>query len=194
VTTERKITANRQNALQSTGPRTAEGKRISSQNATRLGIFCQQVLLDDEDPGELQLLARAIRADLEPSGPMELSVVDLTISVLWHLRRLLRIETGIYRLYEVYKGVNGGAPVAFAHDASQLDCLSRVARMETTLERRLHKALHELRTLQTRRAGRAQQDAAIEVDVRPANDDQEGGGRSRWIESDALPLINSDQP
>lgn len=184
MTTPSKIEANRRNCLNSTGPRTPEGKRISSQNASKLGIFSRELLLREENEAELHFFGRAIRGDLRPSGPIECSLVELIISTLWRLRRLLRIECGLFDMYKVYKGVDGGAPVAFAHDASQLDCFSRVARMETALERRLYKSLHELRNLQASRLRKSIRDSsALEVDVSPkaARPKEQNPAWRQWI-------------
>lgn len=181
MTSAIKREANRRNSLQSTGPRTPEGKRISSQNATKLGIFSRELLLNEESEAELQVLARAVRADLQPRGPIESSLVDLIISVLWRLRRLLRIEAGIFEMYKVYKGRDGGAPVAFAHDASQLDCFSRLGRAEATLERRLYKALSELARLQTSRLRPDSETIDIEATATPQAAEQPLKGWRRWL-------------
>lgn len=164
VSTTKQIAANRLNAEKSTGPKTVEGKTISAQNATKLGIFSREIVLPDEDLAELQMLGRAIRADLKPSGPVELALAEIVISALWRLRRILKIETGLFEMYRRYKGVDGGPPVAFAHDASQMDCFWRVERMETTLERRLYKALAELARVQSSRRVKNNDDA-IEIDA-----------------------------
>jgi hypothetical protein len=148
VTSAIKVETNRRNSLRSTGPKTPEGKQVASRNATKLGLFSRELLLRDESEVELHLLARAVRADLQPDGPIEQALVELIISVLWRLRRLLRIESGLFEMYKVYKGLDGGAAVAFAHDASQLGCFGRLDRAETSLERRLYKAMQELRNLQ----------------------------------------------
>jgi hypothetical protein len=153
MTSDKKVESNRRNASQSTGPRTPEGKRIASQNASKLGIFSRELLLRGEDEAELHMFARALRADLQPCGPMEMSLAEIIIGALWRLRRLLRIETGLIEMYRTYKGVDGGPPVAFAHDASQLDCFARVGRAETNLEKRLYRAIHELKCLQQTRRG-----------------------------------------
>ena len=57
VTSARQRQANQRNALQSTGPRTADGKRRASRNATKHGLLARDLLLDDEDA------ARAPSAD-----------------------------------------------------------------------------------------------------------------------------------
>jgi hypothetical protein len=182
MTSIKKIEANRRNALRSTGPKTPEGKRIAAQNASKLGIFSRELLLRGESEAELHLFARAIRADLEPSGPVEQCLVEVVISVLWRLRRLLRIEAGLFEMYRTYKGIDGGVSVAFAHDASQLDCFARVARGETSLERRLYKTLQELKRLQKSRSEKIAPDS-IEVEATqtvPDSDEQVSSWR-RWI-------------
>ena len=151
MSSSKQIEANRLNSLRSTGPKTPEGKQISAQNASKLGIFSRELLLSSENADELQMLARAIRADLKPEGAVEFALVEIIVSALWRLRRFFRIEHGLFEMYKHYKGVDGGPSVAFAHDASQLDCFSRLARMETTSERRLYKALSELKQLQRHR-------------------------------------------
>ena len=174
-----RIQANRRNSLKSTGPKTPEGKRIASQNACKLGIFSGELLLRDESEVELQILARAVRADLRPEGPMEHMLVELIISVLWRLRRLLRIETGIFEMYRTYKGVDGGVAVSFAHDSSQLDCLSRLDRAGTSLERRLYRAMQELQILQRTRGTRAEGAIAVETRELPTATNEQDLGCSQ---------------
>jgi hypothetical protein len=52
----KKIEANRRNAQQSTGPKTAEGKANSAKNAVKHGIFVKQILqgADDEEAAEIE--------------------------------------------------------------------------------------------------------------------------------------------
>ncbi len=47
---EAKLEANRRNAKLSSGPRTPEGKRRSSQNAVTHGLRAETLVLLDEDP------------------------------------------------------------------------------------------------------------------------------------------------
>ena len=44
----------------STGPRTAEGKAASSQNSFKHGLYSKQLVIQGEDPAELD----ALKADL----------------------------------------------------------------------------------------------------------------------------------
>lgn len=88
--------ANRANALKSTGPRTLEGKVVSSQNAIRHGLLSRSVLLIDEDAGELVELRTALEEQLHPEGILESIVVDRIVSAIWRLRRLGRVEAGLF--------------------------------------------------------------------------------------------------
>ena len=46
---DRKRQANRVNALKSTGPKTAEGKAVSSRNATKHGLTAQSAVVLEEE-------------------------------------------------------------------------------------------------------------------------------------------------
>jgi len=50
MATPAQISANTRNAQQSTGPRTTQGKRTSSQNALTHGLSSKDMTLPDEDP------------------------------------------------------------------------------------------------------------------------------------------------
>ena len=71
MTTAAKTAANCANALQSTGPRTVEGKTRSSMNAVRHGILSRAVLLPDESPEEFESFAAGWRTALMPVGEAE---------------------------------------------------------------------------------------------------------------------------
>ena len=87
---------NRRNAQRSTGPKTAEGKARVAQNAVVHGLLSRETLLPDEDPQMLERLAEAMRAALNPEGPQEQLLVEMMVRALWRLRRLGRVETGIF--------------------------------------------------------------------------------------------------
>jgi hypothetical protein len=96
MTSDKKIEANRQNALKSTGPRTPEGRDAVRLNVTRHGLLSKEVLLPGEDANALQQLDEDLRAELRPVGELENLLVDRIISAYWRLRRLGRVETGIF--------------------------------------------------------------------------------------------------
>jgi len=59
MATPAQILANRQNALKSTGPRSAEGKAVSRFNALKTGIDAKAQVIPGENPAELQALIDA---------------------------------------------------------------------------------------------------------------------------------------
>ena len=95
MATERQIAANRQNAKSSTGPRTDYGKRRSRRNAMRHGLTAETVIDVFEDPAAYRALQRAIYADYRPRSNFELQLVGRLVSLLWRLRRVTAIESGM---------------------------------------------------------------------------------------------------
>jgi hypothetical protein len=96
MTSERKTEANRRNALKSTGPKTPEGKAAVRTNAMRHGLLSREVLLSGEDPEALRELGEHLRAELQPVGELENLLVDRIVAAGWRLRRLRRVEAGIF--------------------------------------------------------------------------------------------------
>lgn len=104
---------------------------------------------------EFSAFARGIYADWEPVGTTERTLVELIISTLWRHRRLQSVEGGLFEMYRVYKGVDGGPATAFVQDGLQVDSFGRLAKCEAALERRLFKLLKDLSQLQESRRSRS---------------------------------------
>jgi hypothetical protein len=96
MTSPKKIEANRRNAEKSTGPRTPEGKDAVRLNAMKHGLLSKELLLPVEDADALQELAENVRTELRPLGELESLLVDRIIAAFWRLRRLGRVESGIF--------------------------------------------------------------------------------------------------
>jgi hypothetical protein len=101
MTSDKQAQANRRNALKSTGPKTPEGKAAVRHNATKHGLLSQEVLLPEEDAATLEELDEHLRAELQPVGELEGLLVDRIIAAYWRLRRLGRVEAGIFA-WELY--------------------------------------------------------------------------------------------
>ncbi len=67
-TSEARRRANKQNAQNSTGPQTDEGKKRSSLNATRHGLLAQTLHLPEEDMAAYHEFTDAYVKDLSPRG------------------------------------------------------------------------------------------------------------------------------
>ena len=101
MTSEKQAQANRRNALKSTGPKTPEGKAAVRLNANKHGLRSQEILLSGEDEEALKELDENLRAELQPVGELENLFVDGIVAAHWRLRRLRRVEAGIFA-WELY--------------------------------------------------------------------------------------------
>ena len=101
MTSEKQIQANRRNALKSTGPKTPQGKAAIRLNANKHGLRSQEVLLPGEDEEALNELDENLRAELQPVGELENLLVEGIVAAHWRLRRLRRVEAGIFA-WELY--------------------------------------------------------------------------------------------
>jgi hypothetical protein len=104
MTSDKQMVANRRNALASTGPRSSAGKATVRLNALKHGLLSQEVLLPDEDPRELGELGKQLREQLQPVGEMEELLVDRILASLWRLKRLGRVEAGLFT-WKYYESV-----------------------------------------------------------------------------------------
>ena len=92
--TEKAIAANRRNAQRSTGPKTADGKAVTSLNALKHGLRSSSLAvphLEDADNWEAHL-TQTLKA-LSPVGYLETVLAERAASALWRLGRAVRYES-----------------------------------------------------------------------------------------------------
>jgi hypothetical protein len=170
MTSDKQAQANRRNALKSTGPKSPEGKAAVRHNATKHGLLSQEVLLPEEDAAALEELGERLRAELQPVRELEGMLVDRIIAAYWRLRRLGRVEAGIF-IQESYGDVGDSDAsmlgLSFIRDGNGANAFSKLSRYETAIERSLYKALHELQRLQAGRntEGNVPPPAVVDVEV-----------------------------
>ncbi len=90
--TEAQLTANRRNALKSTGPRTAEGKAAASQNSVSHGLSAAKDVISSESQADFDLLHAQILDELAPAGPMESILAERIVTLSWRLKRVGRFQ------------------------------------------------------------------------------------------------------
>jgi len=96
MTSDKQVRANKQNALKSTGPKTPKGKAAVRHNALKHGLLSQEVLLPGEDESAFNELGESLKDELQPVGELENLLVERIIATTWRLRRLGRVEAGIF--------------------------------------------------------------------------------------------------
>lgn len=98
---DKKVQANRENALKSTGPKTERGKYFSRTNALRHGLFSRfpaDFALLGENPKEYETLLQELHDDYHPVGRAEELEVESMAKCWWRLRRAYRFENSSNRL------------------------------------------------------------------------------------------------
>ena len=134
-------TANANNALLSTGPRTEEGKAHSSQNARQHGLSAAQLVIAAEDREEFDELHTQLQSDVRPQGALQQILFEQLVTAAWNLRRIRRMETELTASARTYLDILDNPDLT-----SKLD---RLARHHTRIERTFHRSLRELKSLQT---------------------------------------------
>jgi len=98
---ERKIQANRRNALRSSGPKTARGKRTVARNAIKHGFLAQEVVITagdgKENLEEFHAMVERLWEYYEPVGVVEEILVQRIATCWWRLARAIRAENGEIR-------------------------------------------------------------------------------------------------
>jgi hypothetical protein len=151
MSTLRQIEANRRNAARSTGPRSVEGKAVSSMNALQSGIHAESTIITDEDPEALTQLAETFYRDHQPQTAMECALLDNIIRDTWLLTRFFRIDAEIID-YEietaVYRKPDNQAGRAFMTSSTHQIRLQR--RIDSTRKSQIQ-AFKEFQRLQAER-------------------------------------------
>jgi hypothetical protein len=111
MTSFRQIEANRRNALNSTGPRTQEGKKRSRRNALRHGLTAETVLEVLEDPADYKAFEMSVTADFDAQTAVERELVLRLASLLWRLRRAIAVETGLLHMHVESEAHKEGRPL-----------------------------------------------------------------------------------
>lgn len=127
-------------------------------NALKHGILSKQLILESESASDLQTLHTDISLDLKPIGTMEKMLVDQIVSGYWRLKRLYRVET---ESMDWYKNDNGGFSIISESEKQQErksvrdmihnQSIEIILRYQTTIERSIYRAYHELERLQAKR-------------------------------------------
>jgi hypothetical protein len=136
--------ANRSNARQSTGPRTADGKTRVSQNAVRHGLTGRHPVVRSDEREAFAALRDGLTAELDPQGALEELAFQQILLAAWNLQRFSRLEAE--------------ASTGTLHDFTNpvtAALLDRLSLYQSRAQRAFSKGISELRILQTNRALRA---------------------------------------
>jgi len=143
------------NGAKSRGPKTPQGRAISSMNAFRHGLSAKTLILQNEDPVKFAEMLNDYFDYLEPTNPIEVDLVADIVAARWRLRRIWRFETAMIDIemdtqapdfekrFEKYdEDMRGGAAFSALTDKSK--GISTALRYDIHLSRTYRKSLQEL--------------------------------------------------
>jgi len=138
--------ASRRNGARSGGPRTAEGKARSAQNALKHGLCAQQfVVLGDEDARAFAALEAAVLEELAPEGVLQRLLAGRIVRAAWRLERAERIEM---ELFEDRMGKEGNLALALIRDGNTTRSFDTLLRYRGSALAEFFRALRLLQALQ----------------------------------------------
>ena len=191
MATNAQINANRENAKQSTGPRTPEGKACSSKNALKHGLLAEDSVIPGEDPGDFDRHLTLFEDTYNPANYVERELVLQIADSAWRMRRLSRIEATVmtagiertrvhqqtYRPERMREGHEGELQLLGAAMLDRTKLLNNLARYDGHLNRRFHRAVELM--IKIRKEERKLRDAQNKttnrdrgVDPSPRSDDE----------------------
>ncbi len=91
--TDKQRAASRKNGAKSRGPKTPDGKAISSMNAIRRGLLSKTLLLEDESSPHFAALLQQLFDEFQPLPGNETTLVESMAIARWRQLRLLGMES-----------------------------------------------------------------------------------------------------
>jgi allophanate hydrolase subunit 1 len=142
---------NRANSQHSTGPKTAEGKKISSLNALRHGLTGQLVVMPTEDLEAYQHHLASFFVEYDPKGATEAHLVQALADTSWRLNRVAALETNLLSICYTPRDLVDGL-------MDQAKALANLSIHSQRLSRQFERTVAQLRELQKTRQDQESRD------------------------------------
>ena len=183
---------NRANAQKSTGPKTEQGKTVSSQNSFKHGLYSRAVIIPGEDRAAFEALRAELTSEHRPVGLTEELLVNEIAQHYWRMKRYRTLEAQMYKS----KGVNEDGSTAL-DTANLVQCIdlglfTSIQRALNSAERGFYKALKTLREMQKARGfvPAQAQSAAVQPTAFPV---KQRTAAQEWAEIQAATGMNEAQ-
>jgi hypothetical protein len=146
--------ASRQNGKKSNGPVTAAGKRKSSRNGLRHGIFASTIALEGESRSQCLSLIKALADYYNPEGPVEQILIEKMAAAHWRQTRLWNFERETFarEAAKVRESSGVESPVAVDALAHPAVATAAINQYEMRYDRQFLRALRSLEKLKSRKA------------------------------------------
>ena len=188
MATTAQTNANRENAKKSTGPRTPQGKTVSSRNSLVHGMTSGKFLPPDADPQEFFQLLDQFRARFQPFDEVEDALVERLVAAEFKMRSVRYMDAGLFHyqaetnpMPEQFNKAGRSNPMAWAFhgDSAYYNSFSKLMRYEGSLQREFSRALRDLSMLQADRRARlaeAESEAKTEAETAAPPHDEGAAG------------------
>ena len=93
--TDKRSTTSRENAKKSTGPKTPEGKQVSSRNAFKHGYYMQTAIMPGENQERFHEFLNDHMEAFLPTNPVEMDLVESIALTKWRLNRINSAENNL---------------------------------------------------------------------------------------------------
>jgi hypothetical protein len=142
--------ASRRNGAKSRGPKSAEGKARSAQNALKLGLCAlKYVVLPDESAAEFHALKEALMDELAPEGALQTVLARRVAVAAWRLARADRMEV---ELFEERRWEEAGVGMALIRDGNGTKSFETLMRYRSAAMAEFMRSLRTLKALQAEQA------------------------------------------
>lgn len=96
MATQSQILANRINAQNSTGPKSASGKAEAAKNATTHGFYAKAFVVADDEKADFEEMRENLYDNYAPCDATSLDLFQQILHASWNLHRLRGIENEIF--------------------------------------------------------------------------------------------------
>lgn len=100
---KKQLAANRHNAQKSTGPKTPEGKAVSSRNALKHGIRSAELVIASprfkENPEHYRRIYDSFMEEFKPTSHIQKCLATEIVNAIWRSRRVARVESALLQKY-----------------------------------------------------------------------------------------------
>jgi hypothetical protein len=156
---DKQLEANRRNAMNSTGPKTIEGKARASRNNLRHGLTGQVTIMPNEDREAHDTFCNELIDSFKPETPIEQQLAQSVAEDNWRLNRVRAIENNMFALAHAdqHREIHIALADAktFQEQANQFSLLTIY---EQRINRNLQRNLKLLREIQAERKAQRKQD------------------------------------
>ena len=148
MTTKLKLETCRRNGALSRGPKTPEGRAISSRNSLQHGLLSSSIVLEGEDVALFNRLLETLTSEINPQTEIECHLVENLAVTRWRQLRIWALEKATLE-NEQENHLQHADPAkrtakafeALSNSSRTLDVLTRY---ETRFDRQYHRALKHL--------------------------------------------------